>query len=149
MTPPCLGCWLRKESYFSHNAALPLSVEKCTRGCFEPGPTRKDLAHHEPGHGAKADGETDDVDDEAGEWDPSVGVDVDVGHLPHVEEGAQGAQREGHGHARHVQKDLASQPVDEDRGYERGQEVDDANDDGAERALNGAAGRLRNEKVPG
>lgn len=66
---------------------------------------RQNLAHHQPGNGSKAEGEAQDVDDEAAQGQPAQVADLGAMRLA-VEEAAQHKQRDDHGYAGHIQEDL-------------------------------------------
>lgn len=106
--------------------------------------TGQNFAHHQPRDRPETDGETDDEEHETGQRQPAV-----LGHVVAVvlvvEERAEGDQRDSHCRAGSVQQYFPAEFVDETGRYERGQEIDDTDDYGAQVFVDGAPGFLRSK----
>lgn len=99
--------------------------------------TGQNFAHHQPRNGPEADGESDDKEHEADQWQPSVLRHV-VSVFLVVEKRAERDERDGHGRAGGVQQYFPAEFIDESRCYERRYEVHDADYDGAQVFVNSA-----------
>jgi len=111
--------------------------------------TGQNFAHHQPRNWPEADGKPDDEKHKTGQWQPSVLRHV-VTVVFVVEKRSESDERDRHCSAGRVQKDFATELVDETSCYESGQEIDDTHDDGAQVFVDGTSGFLNNnnEKKP-
>jgi len=83
------------EGLGHHKRAEPVE-SRGHRGSRSANFGRQNLTHHQPGNGSEAQGESQNVDNEASEWQPTQ-----MGHIRTVrlavEEAAQNEQGQNHG----------------------------------------------------